>query len=744
MSAESNETSLSKNISLVPTWAFAVGTSIGWGSFFITSNTYLAGAGPLGSILGLVIGAVIMLFVAHNYQFLMNKFQSSGGAYSYTKEVLGHDYAFLVATFLILTYLAMFWANATSLPLFARYFFGDFFKVGECYSIFGYKVFLGEALLSIFAILVTALICSKTRKFSTSLNAGLVIFFVVGILVCFFTAIFKHGGSSFSYKPAFVPSGKEMAQVLKIAFISPWAFIGFENISHFVPEFKFSSKKSGTVLHTAVITTTILYIALILLSVSAYPAEYQNWFEYISNMGNIEGVHGLPVFYAATHYMGDTGFYILMFALLALILTSLIGNIYALSRLIFALSEDEVVPKIFSKLSKNAIPSRAVRLVAIISCFMPFLGRTAIGWIVDVTTIGATIIYGFLSFVTFKIAKKDSSKAEVFTGIFALSMMLIFFIFLVIPTPFSRGTISSESYFLFSVWSILGFMRFHFLLKNDKKRIYGRSNIVWMFLLSLILVLTLVWLVETDRNAVESGFTKVHDYIHTLVTEHWASVDDEAYLALSVRLAFENVLAANLKTTFTVIAFSLITALIILSNSTIISKREIEHEHEISVTRNIAFTDSLTGVKSKHAYAEYETDLNMELEQKLINEFAVVVCDVNNLKWVNDNLGHKAGDEYIKEACHLICFLFDHSPVFRTGGDEFVVILKGYDYEHRTEILGELNKVSEENNGRNGKVVVAAGIAEYESANDKNYTTVFERADANMYVRKKQLKAMVK
>ena len=51
MSAESNETSLSKNISLVPTWAFAVGTSIGWGSFFITSNTYLAGAGPLGSIL---------------------------------------------------------------------------------------------------------------------------------------------------------------------------------------------------------------------------------------------------------------------------------------------------------------------------------------------------------------------------------------------------------------------------------------------------------------------------------------------------------------------------------------------------------------------------------------------------------------------------------------------------------------------------------------------------------------------
>ena len=57
----------------------------------------------------------------------------------------------------------------------------------------------------------------------------------------------------------------------------------------------------------------------------------------------------------------------------------------------------------------------------------------------------------------------------------------------------------------------------------------------------------------------------------------------------------------------------------------------------------MAYRDSLAGVKSKHAYAEYESSLNREIEEGSLSEFAIVVCDVNNLKWVNDNLGHKAG-----------------------------------------------------------------------------------------------------
>ena len=64
-------------------------------------------------------------------------------------------------------------------------------------------------------------------------------------------------------------------------------------------------------------------------------------------------------------------------------------------------------------------------------------------------------------------------------------------------------------------------------------------------------------------------------------------------------------------------------------------------------------------------------------------EFAIALCDVNGLKIVNDTQGHKTGDMYIRDAAKLICETFEHSPVFRVGGDEFVVV---YDYQnHRRE-----------------------------------------------------------
>ena len=58
-------------------------------------------------------------------------------------------------------------------------------------------------------------------------------------------------------------------------------------------------------------------------------------------------------------------------------------------------------------------------------------------------------------------------------------------------------------------------------------------------------------------------------------------------------------------------------------------------------------------------------------------KFALVECDINGLKGINDTYGHEIGDVYIVNSCRGICSVFKHSPVFRIGGDEFVVILQG-------------------------------------------------------------------
>ena len=111
-------------------WALGIGCSIGWGSFVVTTNNYLSVAGPVGSILGLCISAVLMLIISMNYHFLMKKKPAAGGLYTYARENLGHDDGFLTMWFLALTYIAVFWANLTSLPLFTRYFFGDVLRFG--------------------------------------------------------------------------------------------------------------------------------------------------------------------------------------------------------------------------------------------------------------------------------------------------------------------------------------------------------------------------------------------------------------------------------------------------------------------------------------------------------------------------------------------------------------------------------------------------------------------------------------
>ena len=116
-----------------------------------------------------------------------------------------------------------------------------------------------------------------------------------------------------------------------------------------------------------------------------------------------------------------------------------------------------------------------------------------------------------------------------------------------------------------------------------------------------------------------------------------------------------------------------------------------------------------------------------------------MICDVNDLKKVNDLLGHTAGDDHIRSACKLICNIFKHSPVFRIGGDEFAIILRGEDYGSRFTLLNELHIASLDNK-KHGQVIVACGMAEYIRGKDYYVSDVFNRADNSMYEDKKSLK----
>lgn len=167
-------------------------------------------------------------------------------------------------------------------------------------------------------------------------------------------------------------------------------------------------------------------------------------------------------------------------------------------------------------------------------------------------------------------------------------------------------------------------------------------------------------------------------------------------------------------------------------------RQEEELEKRLVQAQSQANIDALTGVKNRHAYLVVEAQMDREIAEHRQSPFAVVIFDVNDLKKVNDTAGHQAGDQYIRQACAVICDIFAHSPVFRVGGDEFAVIAQGKDYACLEELI---QKVSGHNcsASHTGEVVIACGMAKYEE--DECVATVFERADRNMYENKSCLKA---
>ncbi|MBR3317952.1 MAG: EAL domain-containing protein [Atopobiaceae bacterium] len=168
-------------------------------------------------------------------------------------------------------------------------------------------------------------------------------------------------------------------------------------------------------------------------------------------------------------------------------------------------------------------------------------------------------------------------------------------------------------------------------------------------------------------------------------------------------------------------------------------RKEQEYLEALSMANTLARRDDLTHTKNKAAYREMESTLQEHIKEGG-TPFALVLCDINDLKVINDTQGHKAGDKYIKAACLLVCRIFQHSPVYRIGGDEFVVVLRGQDYINRKRLLKRLRKQVEENIRMGEGPVVASGLAEYQPAKDSSVEEVFDRADALMYEDKARLK----
>ena len=590
---------LGAHISPLVAWALAFGCAVGWGSFVMPGNIFLPEAGPLGTLLGVFIGGIVMAVIAWNYHAMMNSHPGPGGAYTYAKEAFGIDHGFLCAWFLGLTYMAIVWANATALAIVGRYTLGGILTFGFRYTVAGFEVCLGDIIVAALVIAAGAAVCCRRRlagRAQTTAALGL----AIGVVFCFTSALLKHKGGVASMAPAFSPDGASPVwQVLRIIALSPWLFVGFEGISHSSGEFRFPVRRSFGVMAVALVVSVLAYAMLAMLPVLLPPDGAANWSDGLVPHLNLGSAVTLPTFAALRRSLGMAGVALMGITMLSAIFTGIVGNIFATSRLLVAMSDDGIIPDWFGRHNEDGSPRNAVLAVAGISFLIPFLGRTAIGFIVDVSTVGAAIAYAYTSAATWRLA--DGNRRSSITGICGVVLSVAVLLLFIVPNYASGAMMATESYLLLVLWCIIGFLFFRSILHRDKLQRFGQSTVVWIAILVIIAIMSLMWMRQTTGDTTHKVFDEVvrlHDNVlpHADETEedHWKTEMEKLRSHMDISLMRGGLVQTGLLALAFAIMFNLHSILRQrehdLEREKALRQRERDHEREKARARSYFFS----------------------------------------------------------------------------------------------------------------------------------------------------------
>ena len=165
--------------------------------------------------------------------------------------------------------------------------------------------------------------------------------------------------------------------------------------------------------------------------------------------------------------------------------------------------------------------------------------------------------------------------------------------------------------------------------------------------------------------------------------------------------------------------------------------------HAKKKLEELTYYDELTGLLNERSYIGETERINESIDKGEEKPFAIILMDVNNLKATNDKYGHRYGCSLVVRCGHTLPELFASSKLFHVGGDEFIAIVEGKDYENFDAVLEHFLEVMTyslvQYEGVELIFSVASGHAKYEKGD--RFQDVLQRADSMMYINKAEIKA---
>ena len=431
----------------------AFGAMIGWG-WVVSSGSWIQSGGVLGTVIGFIIGGLIIFFVGLTYAELTPAMPKTGGEHLFSFKAFGATGSFICTWALILSYVGVVCYEACSLPTIMQYLFPDVVQ-GYLYTVAGFDVYATwVAIGSGFAVLLVILNVVGIKKAAIVQKILTAAIAVVGIML-FVASLITGNGENFSSQ-LFVGEGfgDSFNNIIRVAMITPFFFFGFDVIPQASEEINIKPRKIGLIMLLSIVLAVAFYSIVVLGIGFVFDGES------ISNSINGSGLVTADAM--AKAFNSPVMAKVLIIGGLCGIVTSWNSFLIGGSRAIYSMSESYMIPRSFSKVSnRQKSPYMALIFVGILSVIAPFFGRTMLIWIVDAANFACCLAYCMVAISFLVIRKKYPDmerpfKIKHYKVVGTLAVILSAAVVVMYLIPGTGCTLVWQEWIIVGGWAVIG------------------------------------------------------------------------------------------------------------------------------------------------------------------------------------------------------------------------------------------------------------------------------------------------
>nr|WP_295260506.1 APC family permease [uncultured Blautia sp.] len=454
MLVSNRESEFSKVLNAGDVLVVAFGAMIGWG-WVVSSGQWITSGGVLGTVLGFIIGGIMIYFVGLCYAELTTAMPKCGGEHVFSYKAFGSIGAYICTWSIILSYIGVVCYEAVSFPTILQYVFPKIAR-GYLYSVGGFDIYftwlliaIGMALLILFLNIIGMKKAARFQKILTCVIAAVGIALVAG-------AAYSGNVNNLQNQLLVGDTNGEIIQnIAKVAIMTPFFLFGFDVIPQAAEEINVPLKKLGKMMILSIIMAVSFYVLVVLVV------------GYVMNAGQIKTSMSSATGLVTADAMGvafnnANMAKVLIIGGLCGIVTSWNSFLIGGSRALYSMSVSYMLPRKFAVLHKKYnTPVNSLLLIGALSVISPFFGRSMLVWIVDAGNFACCFAYCIVSLSFIVLRRKEADmrrpykvKHYKFVGIVAVIMSGTMSAMYIIPE--TNCTLVWQEWVIVGGWILLG------------------------------------------------------------------------------------------------------------------------------------------------------------------------------------------------------------------------------------------------------------------------------------------------